>query len=186
MNRQTQPRRIVRWILSVIIAIILAVAGLKLLYPLPYRAQITRWTEEYTIDPYLEASIIRTESHFRKSAVSRAGAIGLMQIMPSTGEWIATKIGIDKFETTDLYDPETNIRIGTWYLRYLIDRFGDVETALIAYNAGPGNAERWRASDDAAFPETAEYLRRVKDGERVYRYLYTLPVIGPIFRVLPH
>lgn len=168
------------------IAIILAVAGFKLLYPLPYRAQITHWAQEYSLDPYLVAALIRSESHFRQSAVSRAGAIGLMQIMPKTGAWIATKIGIDEFTTSALYDPETNIHFGTWYLRYLIDRFDDVETALTAYNAGPGNAERWRTSDDSVFPETAEYVRRVKDGKRVYRYLYTIPVIGPILRALPH
>ena len=164
---------------------ILTVAGLKLLYPFPYRTQITHWTSKYKINSYLVAAIIRTESHFRPHAVSSAGAIGLMQIMPTTGEWIAGKIGIEGFTTSDLSDPATNIRLGTWYLHYLIDRFGDTSTALIAYNAGPGNAERYREDTNAIFPETEEYLRRVKEGERVYRSLYTFPMIGSLFRALP-
>ncbi len=185
MNRQTQPTRIARWIVIALLLFILTVAGLKLLYPFPYRTQITHWTSKYKIDSYLVAAIIRTESHFRPHAVSSAGAIGLMQIMPATGEWIAGKIRIEGFTASGLSDPATNIRLGTWYLRYLIDRFGDTSTALIAYNAGPGNAERWRTSDDAVFPETSEYVRRVRSGERVYRSLYTLPMIGSLFRALP-
>jgi len=111
--------------------------------------------------------------------------MGLMQIMPATGGWIAEKIGVDGFTEDKLNSPETNIRLGVWYLRYLIDRFGDVDTALAAYNAGPGNVERWGGDARMMFPETAEYVRRVKEGERVYRLLYTLPILGSLFRALP-
>lgn len=185
MNRQTLPARTARWILLVLLLFVLAIAGTKLLYPLSYSEEIERWTSAYSIDAFLVASLIRAESHFRTHAVSSVGAMGLMQIMPATGEWIAGKIDIDGFTADKLNSPETNIRLGVWYLRYLIDRFGDVDTALAAYNAGPGNVERWQGDARMMFPETAEYVRRVKEGERAYRYLYTLPVVGILLRSLP-
>lgn len=185
MNRQTLPARTARWLLLALLLFVLGIAGLKLLYPFPNWEEIHRWANVYSIDPSLVAALIRTESHFRPHAVSSAGAIGLMQIMPATGKWIADKIGVDGFTTSDLYDPGTNIHLGIWYLRYLIDRFGRVDAALAAYNAGPGNVERWQREGDEAFPETSEYVRRVQEGERAYRLLYTLPIIGSILRAMP-
>ena len=185
MNRQTQMRKIAVWIVSILFLSVVALAGLKIFYPLPYSSVIDHWASEYSLNPYLVAGLIRAESHFRPSAKSRAGAIGLMQIMPTTGDWIAGMIGIKDVSEEDLSDPEINIHLGTWYLRYLIDRFGDIDTALMAYNAGPGNAERWSTSGDPVFAETEEYLRRVKEGESVYRLLYTLPIIGSLIRALP-
>jgi soluble lytic murein transglycosylase len=185
MNRQTQMRKIAGWVLLLLFLFVVALASLKVFYPLPYSTAIDRWASEYSLDPYLIAGLIRAESHFRSDAVSPAGAIGLMQIMPETGAWIAQAIGIEGYSRQELYDSEVNIRLGIWYLSYLVDRFGDIDTALMAYNAGPGNAERWRSSDDGVFAETKQYLQRVKKGERVYRLLYTLPIIGSVVRVLP-
>jgi len=185
MNRQTQRGKIVRLIGAALLLCVLGLAGLKLLYPMPYSDTIDRRAKERSLDPYLVAALIRTESHFRPHAVSSAGAIGLMQIMPATGAWIAAKIGLENFTTLALYDPGTNIRLGTWYLRYLIDRFNDMDMALTAYNAGPGNVERWQEEGEEAFPETSEYVRRVREGERVYRFLYTLPLLGALLRAVP-
>ena len=174
-----------RWLLLALLLFVLGIAGLKLLYPFRYREEIDRWASAYSIDHYLVAAVIRTESHSHTRAISSVGAIGLMQIMPATGEWIADNIGVDGFTTGDLHDPETNIRLGIWYLRYLIDRFGRVDTALAAYNAGPGNVERWQEEGGETFPETAEYVRKVVEGERVYRFLYTLPFLGSLLRAAP-
>jgi len=185
MNRQTLPGKIAKWISLVLLLVVLGMAGLKLLYPFPYREQVDHWTSVYSVDTYLVAALIRTESHFRPHATSSAGAIGLMQIMPTTGEWIADNIGVDGFTTGDLYEPETNIRLGTWYLRYLIDRFGGIDTALAAYNAGPGNAERWQDDAQMMFPETSEYVRKVVEGKRAYRLLYSLPFLGFLLRAVP-
>ena len=184
MNRQTLPARTVRWVLLALLLFVLGTVGTKLLYPFSYGEAIDRWASVYSIDPYLVAGIIRTESHFRARATSSAGAIGLMQIMPATGEWITGKIGTGGFTPNDLYDPENNIRLGAWYLRYLIDRFGNVETALAAYNAGPGSVERWQGDARMMFPETAQYVSKVTEGERVYRLLYTLPFLGPLLRAI--
>jgi len=185
MNRQTLPARAVRWLSLALLLFVLGIAGLKLLYPFSQEEQIDCWADAYSIDPYLVAAIIWTESHFRTRAISSAGAIGLMQIMPATGKWVADKIGVEGFTTDELYDPGTNIRLGIWYLRYLIDRFGRVDTALAAYNAGPGNVERWQKEGEEAFPETAEYVRKVVEGERAYRFLYTLPFLGSLLRAVP-
>ncbi len=186
MNRQTLLAGIVKWSGVILLLLVLAIAGLKLLYPFAYRQAILGWAETYQLDPHLILSIIRTESHFRPRAVSSAGAIGLMQIMPTTGAWVAEKNGIEGFAVDDLYDPETNIRFGSWYLHYLIGRFVDIETALAAYNAGPGAVDRWGESKDKIFPETAEYVRKVRKGEIVYRNLYTLPVLGPLLLAIPN
>lgn len=185
MNRQTLPARTVIWLLLALLLFVLGIAGLKLLHPFSHWEEIDHWASTYSIDPYLVAAVIRTESHFRTRAISSVGAIGLMQIMPATGEWIADNIGVDGFTTGDLYEPKTNIRLGIWYLRYLIDRFGRVDTALAAYNAGPGNVERWQKEGGETFPETAEYVRKVVEGERVYRFLYTLPFLGSLLRTVP-
>ncbi|HHR85164.1 MAG TPA: lytic transglycosylase domain-containing protein [Candidatus Acetothermia bacterium] len=184
MNRQTLLTRIVRWLLLALILFVLGMAGLKVLCPFPYREAINRWTGEYSTDQFLVAAVIRAESHFRTHATSSAGAIGLMQIMPTTGEWIAGKIGMDGFTVDDLYDSETNIRLGVWYMRYLIDRFGDIDTALAAYNAGPSNVRRWHDTEEEAFAETTEFVRKVRKGEREYRFLYTLPILGPLLRAI--
>ncbi|HDJ30012.1 MAG TPA: lytic transglycosylase domain-containing protein [Candidatus Acetothermia bacterium] len=159
--------------------------GATILYPLRYEGMITDYSTAQGLDPYLVFGVIRAESRFRARAVSPAGAIGLMQITPATGEWIAGKIGMTGFTPTDLYEPETNVRFGTWYLRYLLDRFsGDVATALLAYNAGPGAAERWAKGNEGVYPETAAYLEAVQRAERAYRALYSLPAIGWFLRLL--
>ncbi len=186
MNRQTLPRRAAKLLAVIVLLLVLVIAGLKMLYPFAYRPTILASAELYKLDLHLLLSVIRTESRFRPRAVSSAGAIGLMQIMPTTGQWVAEKNGIEDFDVDDLYDPETNIRLGSWYLHYLIGRFADIKTALAAYNAGPGAVDRWRESKEEIFPETAEYVRRVKQTESVYRGLYTFPVLGPLLLAIPN
>ena len=151
-------------------------------YPLRHRAEIRAAADRFQIEPDLIASIIRAESGFRPSAVSKAGAIGLMQIMPATAEWKARRLGMTITEA-DIFDPATNITIGTAYLRYLLDKFGDVTTALIAYNAGQGRVTGWLSNPDyskevdngtrilkrSPFPETNAYVSRVRGARWIYR-----------------
>lgn len=185
MNRQTLPLRIVVCFAVFLILLVFAIVGLKLLYPFPYRNAILASAKLYELDVHLLLSVIRTESRFRQQAVSPVGAIGLMQIMPTTGAWIADKKGIQDFHADDLYDPETNIHLGSWYLHYLIERFTDIETALAAYNAGPGAVDRWAESKGEMFSETAQFVRRVRKAESVYRNLYTLPVLRCLLLAMP-
>jgi len=180
MSGQTLPTRIWKWGAVIVLLLGLVITALVILYPIAYRQTILDWCNVYELDEYLVLSVIRTESHFRPQALSPVGAIGLMQIMPTTGQWIAEKNGIEGFAVDDLYKPETNIHLGSWYLRYLIDRFTDVDAALAAYNAGPGTVDGWIEHGSQLFPETASYIRRVRRTENIYQELYGLPILGPL------
>lgn len=154
---------------------------MELRFPLRYEMLIERYSEERDLDPFLVKGLIQAESSFRSDAVSPVGASGLMQIMPNTGAWLAELMGIS-FEPSDLFNPAYNIRMGTFYLRRLINTFEHVDTALAAYNAGMGNVNGWlgdeRYSNDGEtlhtipFRETREYVQRVNRYMEIYRELY--------------
>ncbi len=151
--------------------------------PLRHEDIIRQQAADKALDPALIAGVIYTESRFRDGQVSGAGALGLMQITPQTAADIARKSGGVLFETEDLASPQVNISYGAYYLRYLLNRFGgDEALALAAYNGGEGNVRRWvtEAKDRGErfrisripFPETREYVQRVRDAERQYRAEY--------------
>jgi soluble lytic murein transglycosylase len=126
-----------------------------------------------TTDPALLAAVIYTESRFRDQT-SEAGARGLMQITPDTADTIEKLSGGETFVFEDLADPDLNIRYGSFYLRYLLHKYGgNEEAALAAYNAGEGNADAWGGSDleidDIEFPETREYVENVLERRDGYR-----------------
>ena len=145
----------------------------RLRYPLAYEQIVSGHARHYRLDPALVAAVIYQESKFRPSARSRSGAIGLMQLQPSTAEGIAIRTGGTRFRVDDLYQPEINVRYGAWYLRHLLDKYGDEQTALAAYNAGQDNVDRWlRDGRGIAFSETRAYVDRVEDLKRIYRDAY--------------
>jgi soluble lytic murein transglycosylase len=147
------------------------------LHPLLYTQIVTGHARRYRLDPALLAAVIYQESKFRSSARSSAGAIGLMQLLPSTAEGIARLTGGRRFRVDDLYDPEINVRYGAWYLRHLLDHYGSEQLALAAYNAGRSNVDRWRSDHEGiAFPETRAYVDRVEQLKAIYRRLY--PELG--------
>ncbi len=114
------------------------------LYPFRYREEILTYSKQNGLDPMFVASIIRNESRFNPDAVSNKGAIGLMQIMPNTGKWVAKQMGFSGFDPEMLRDPATNIKIGTWYLAELKKEFGGkVVLVVAAYNAGRGRVRNW-------------------------------------------
>ena len=113
-------------------------------YPLQYREEIRKISAGYNLSPALIAAIIRNESSFRPAAESSVGARGLMQVMPDTAEWIAHKLRIDDYHFDRMYNPETNIRFGCWYLNYLSTLFhGDPLCVVCAYHAGQGEISSW-------------------------------------------
>jgi len=117
--------------------------------------------------------VIYTESRFNARARSNAGAIGLMQLLPDTARGIAVRTGGGRFVVDDLYVPELNVRYGAWYLRNLLNRYGDERTALAAYHAGQGNVDRWRAQGvGIQFPETRAYVEKVLRVKKVYADSY--------------
>jgi soluble lytic murein transglycosylase len=142
----------------------------RLRYPLHYSAIVRGHARNYRLDPALLAAVIDAESKFNADAKSGSGAIGLMQLLPSTAHGIALHTGGSRFRTGDLYDPEINIRYGSWYLRYLLDKYQDERTALAAYNAGQDNVDRWLADGSGiGFAETRAYVDHVEKLKRIYR-----------------
>jgi peptidoglycan lytic transglycosylase len=142
----------------------------RLRYPLEYRAIVVGHAENYDLDPALLAAVIYRESKFDASARSSSGAIGLMQILPSTAKGIALHTGGTRFRVDD---PEINVRYGSFYLRRLIEKYGDVRLALAAYNAGQTNVDRWLAgSGEIEFPETRVYVDKVLEARDIYARAY--------------
>lgn len=145
----------------------------RIWYPLRYEQIVRGHARHYDLDAALLAAVIYQESKFKADAHSKSGAIGLMQLLPATAEGIALHTGGSAFRIADLYDPEINIRYGAWYLHHLMQKYGDAQTALAAYNAGQENVDRWRRDGEGIqFPETRTYVKRVEDLKRIYRDAY--------------
>ena len=151
--------------------------------PLRHEDIIRQQARDKGIDPALIAGVIYAESHFIDDRTSSAGAQGLMQLTPATAQYIARKSGGTAFRVSDLGTPQVNIAYGAFYLRYLMNRYGDdVPLVLAAYNAGEGNVDRWiaqaRAKDKALdieaipFGETRSYVAKVLDARKEYRTSY--------------
>jgi soluble lytic murein transglycosylase len=147
----------------------------RIRYPLHYEQIVRGHARNYRLDPALLAAVIYQESKFQADAKSSSGAIGLMQLRPETAKGIAIRTGGSRFQTSDLYNAEINIRYGSWYLRHLLDKYGDEKTALAAYNAGQRNVDTWRAEGKGIqFSETREYVDRVEKLKGIYRRAYGL------------
>jgi soluble lytic murein transglycosylase len=147
----------------------------RIRYPLRYSEYVRVHARENGLDPALLAAVIYQESKFDPGAESKSGAIGLMQLTPATAHGIAVRTGGSRFRTSDLLDPEINIRYGAWYLGNLFRKYGDERLVLAAYNAGQGNVDRWRAHGRAiAFAETRAYVERVEHLKRVYHEAWHL------------
>ena len=145
----------------------------RIWYPLRYEQIVRGHARHYDLDAALLAAVIYQESKFKADAHSKSGAIGLMQLLPTTAQGIALHTGGSGFRVDDLYDPEINIRYGAWYLHHLMQKYGDEQTALAAYNAGQDNVDRWRRDGERIqFPETRAYVNRVEDLKQIYRDAY--------------
>ncbi|MGI8631787.1 MAG: lytic transglycosylase domain-containing protein [Solirubrobacterales bacterium] len=145
---------------------------LEVTLPIKHEDSIRQQAAEKDLDPALIAAVIYSESRFRDQT-SRAGAKGLMQIVPDTAQFIANHSGGTAFELRDLATPDINIRYGSWYLRYLMQRYdGNKTAAIAAYNAGHGNVDKWGGGsidlDDIRFPETEAYTRQVLEKRDEY------------------
>jgi soluble lytic murein transglycosylase len=183
LNKKKARRRVIL-LLLLLLAIFNFDKILQLIYPIPYQETITFYGEFYNVDPLLIAAVIKTESNFNSKAVSERGAMGLMQIMPDTGAWVAGQMGEANYDHDILFVPETNIKFGTWYIADLAKEFGD-NTVLIlaAYNGGRGNVAEWladnklttQASDISRipFPETRNYVGKVLFYYKLYNRLYS-------------
>ena len=156
------------------------------LFPRPYWTDLKRFSIDNGLDPFLVASLIRQESEFNPGAVSRADALGLMQLLPGTGKKVAHQLRIRRFSTSQLLSPTTNMQLGTRYFQDLVTKFdGRLEYALAAYNAGPDRVQGWLAGgkfrdpqefvESIPFTETREYVQAILRNASIYRRLYGGP-----------
>ncbi|MBN8046232.1 lytic transglycosylase domain-containing protein [Paraclostridium bifermentans] len=152
---------------------------LKLLHPRLYEEYVETYSKEFSIDENLVYSIMKVESKFNKNAISNKKAKGLMQISDITQKWAQDELKLGK---VDIFDPETNIKIGCWYLSKLYKEFNDLDLVIAAYNGGSGNVNKW-LNDEAyskdgnklheiPFNETKNYLGKVKENYIIYKSLY--------------
>ncbi len=180
------------WVLLVlvILAVSLPIAATKIyntiqrsLYPIHYQELVEKYSEEYGLDTTLLYSIINTESSFQPDAVSSVGARGLMQLTSDTFDWVKSRLGEDESLTFDsMFDPETNIRFGSYLISYLIGRFQNQDTALAAYHAGMGNVNKWLQNEEYSsdgvtlhtipFGDTTWYVQKINQTILKYQQLY--------------
>lgn len=145
----------------------------RTIYPIYYKDEIQRSAQRYQIDPHLIAAVIRVESNYKAEAVSPKGALGIMQVMPDTAQWILKKEDFGAITVEDIgRNPEAGIRIGTWYIQELLRQFdGNLNLSLAAYNAGPGKVKQWvddnvwdgteKRLGDIPYGETRHYVKKV-------------------------
>jgi soluble lytic murein transglycosylase len=150
-------------------------AVMRTIYPLRYAETIREVSEENDLEPTFVAAVIYTESRFRPGAESHQEAYGLMQLLPQSARFIQRRSGIEG----DYRDPKVNIRLGTWFLGYLNDRYdGDERLMLAAYNSGEGSVDAWTSDEgfdikkDIPYKETRQYVDRALEAQKTYRDLY--------------
>jgi soluble lytic murein transglycosylase len=157
-------------------------------YPIKYNNIITKYSTEYNLDPYLIFAIINVESHYDPNAKSHKDAQGLMQITPTTGKWAAEKLNIKNFNLDMLYDPDTNIKIGCWFLDNLRNEFHEFDSEVVlmlaSYNGGSSNVKKWLKDkkysqtgmtlDEIPFKETKCYVDKVLRNYKIYKWLYEI------------
>jgi len=151
----------------------------KFIYPQKYSEYVEKYSKEFNLDKNIVYSVIKVESKFDCNAVSKKDAKGLMQIRDITRDWAAEELDL---ENVDIFDPETNIRIGCWYLSKLYKEFGRLDLVIAAYNGGSGNVRKWLDDDKYSkdgenlhsipFDQTSNYVKKVKKNYREYKNIY--------------
>ena len=163
--------KILKIVVFFILVIFVCRSIINYIFPIQYEEIIEKYAKKYNIQEELVFAVINAESRFDKNAISNKGAIGLMQIMPETGQWLSEKLKLGDFSEEMLYTPEINIQLGCYYLGYLLEKFNDEKLALCAYNAGTTNVYRWLDNDKYSldgnihtipFKETNKYVKKIK------------------------
>lgn len=185
MNYTRLSKKIITTLILIICVIVVFLASFfcyfNIVYPKKYSIYINNLSEKYSVDKILIYSVINIESGFNVNATSSKGAMGLMQIMPATAVFIAEQLNIQNFNTKNLYNPETNIEFGTFYLNYLSQKFENLDAVICSYNAGETIVRRWltdanyssdgKTLNKIPYSETANYLKKVKQNYKVYKKL---------------
>lgn len=171
-------KKLIKFIIKLFIIIFLVELVYLYFIPKKYDDIIDKYSTEYNVDRSLVKAVIFKESRFKETAVSSKGAIGLMQLMPSTALWLMNKLKIEDYK---IESADNNIRLGTYYLSYLMNLMdSDEDHALLAYNAGPENAKRWVNSEGYSkedmdnyvdFNETRKYVREIKLTKNIISFM---------------
>lgn len=155
---------------ALLVLVIVILGAVRVSYPIRFRAIVVENAEKYSVDEALVFAVIKTESSFSEIAVSSMGAKGLMQIMPSTADWIASVLDIDDYSESRLLEPELNIMFGCFYLSYLFGRFETIEQVLAAYNMGETKVRQIVIEHEDFLRELSEYKTTYKYVEDVLRH----------------
>ncbi|MBO4897641.1 MAG: lytic transglycosylase domain-containing protein [Clostridia bacterium] len=172
-------KKLIRFLILAVIVIVLIQYipyTIEYFFPRNYNRYVEKYAAEYDVDKNLVYAVIKAESNFNREARSNKGAKGLMQLTDETAVWCAKKIDMDIY---DILDPDDNIRLGTYYLSYLIEKCGGNEqNAIAAYNAGHGNVEKWLKNSEYSsdgktlskipFAETEKYVKKVELFKKIY------------------
>ena len=185
LSREYSVKKLVKFLVFVlcfVLVLMLSRVVVRNLFPVRYEKTVTACAKEHALEKELIYAMIKAESNFDASIESRKGAVGLMQIMDTTGAWVAEQQNIP-FRKEDLYDVDKNIEFGAFYLAFLLDRYeGNKTCAIAAYNAGHANVDKWlldktyskdgKSLDAIPFPETEKYVKQVLKFQKIYQYLY--------------
>lgn len=173
---------IILLILSALIIILRFYILPKIIFPQEYGNLVEKYSEEFNLDKNLVFSLMKAESSFDPLAVSRKETRGLMQIAEGTGVWGAKELELKNYSNDSLFNPETNIKIGCWYLEKLLLQYGNTDVAIAAYNAGSGNVSKWlkdeNYSDDGKtlkyvpYKETRGHISKINFFKKIYDFLY--------------
>ena len=186
MKKRSQLKTFLKYFLILIFVLATVLCGyfffLHRAYPTTYKELVETYSEEYNVPPELIFAVIKTESKFKKNALSNSGAIGLMQIMPETFSWLQTHISDKALDEEKLKDPKINIKYGTYFLSYLKKKYKDEKVQLSAYNAGIGTVEKWLKNKEYSsdgktlkkipYKETENYVGEVLKSLEKYKKLY--------------
>lgn len=175
-------RKLFKFVFSVFLIAVVTYFVAKNTYKIEYLDIIEQECEKYNIDKVEILSIIKAESNFKSDAVSEKNAIGLMQLTLDTAIWCAKNLEINEITESDLYVPETNIKLGVYYYNYLLQRYNNIDTAIAAYNGGMGNVDKWLEDSDYSddkirikstpYPETTRYITKINNNIKIYKLLY--------------
>lgn len=189
MKMKQRKFRLIVFLLTVIILISGSFLGynilMKRIYPIKYTELIEKYSDEFSVEKSLIYAVIHTESHFRPDAVSKVGAMGLMQITPETFAWLQSKLPPEESLAAEaLHDSEINIRYGVYFLSILQDEFMFRESILSAYHAGRGSVNKWLGNPEYSsdgitlrkipFSDTNSYVEKVLKTEKIYKSIYKL------------
>lgn len=187
---KNKSKKTIATIITLIILILLIVVGYifvgeykKKQFKTDYDDMVLKYSDEYNVDKYLIYAVIKTESGFDTNAVSNQKARGLMQITEPTFDWLKTKLKDETTTFDDLFDPETNIKYGTFFVSYLMNEFGTVDVAMAAYHSGRGRVNEWLSNkeysqdgiklDIIPVSETAHYVTKINKNYNEYKKIYT-------------